>query len=65
MVFFFLHRSLCFNPGNLRRTNQDEKEGASLTPYIFVEPCLVPGCVVDTRIMAVETERDVGPGLQR
>lgn len=26
---FFLHRSLCFNPGNLRRTNQDA-EGRSV-----------------------------------
>lgn len=42
-----------------------QKEGASLTPHIFVEPGLVPGCVVDTRIMTVETERDVDPGLQR
>lgn len=66
MVFFFLHRSLsALTLGTLEELIKMQKEGASLTPYIFVEPCLVPGCVVDTRIMAVETERDVGPGLQR
>lgn len=63
-MVFFLHHSLCFNPGTLEELIKMQKEGALLTPYVFVEPCLVPGCIVDTRIMTMETERDVDHGLQ-
>lgn len=63
--FFFSTVLSALTLGTLEELIKMQKEGASLTPYIFVEPCLVPGCVVDTRIMAVETERDVDPGLQR
>lgn len=43
--------------GLLEELIKAQKEGVLLIPRIFVEPHLVPGCVLDTRNMAMEGSR--------